>query len=98
MSFDTAISRIFSKLGTLATFTPVSGPVVSGIYVNFENQTQLQGGVDGNVMQVASTIEYILDDLGVTARNGDVFTVDGTAYTVGEMVSNDGFTAMVTVK
>lgn len=98
MSFDAAIARIFRRLGSLATFTPVTGPAVADIYVHYEQESQIQGGLDGGVVRISPTVEYLLSDLGVTARNGDKFTIGSTVYAVGEQVSNDGFTAMVTVK
>lgn len=98
MSFNTAISRIFARLGSLATYTPVSGPVVDGIYVVYEQQSEIQAQMESGVIQIAPTIEYIIDDLGLTAKSGDTFTIGSTVYTAGAQVSNDGITAMVMVK
>ena len=98
--FDIALVGIFRTpgIGSLATYTPVTGSVVLGIYVNYEQQTQLQGGLDGGVMMIAPTIEYILLDLaGVVAKQGDTFTIGSDVYTVAGQVSNDGKTAMVRV-
>jgi len=99
--FDTALTNIFQTpgIGSLATYTPVSGAAVSGIYVSYEQETQLQGGLDGGVMQIAPTIEYILLDLaGAVAKQGDTFTIGTDVYTVAAQVSNDGKTAMVKVE
>lgn len=95
--FDTAIARIFTKIGSEATFTPASGSSVSGIYVNLELDSQLQG-MEGGVVRIMPTIEYIINDLGREAAEGETFTVSGTVYTVCERVAYDGKTAMVAVK
>lgn len=96
-SFDTAMARIFEKLGSTATFTPATGSDVSGIYVNLELESAIQG-MDAGVVRVQPTIEYIISDLGREAVEGESFTVSGTVYTVCERVAYDGRTATVAVK
>ncbi|MGB5217114.1 MAG: hypothetical protein WBN66_02330 [Smithella sp.] len=99
--FDIALANIFQTpgIGSLATYTPVTGPAVPEIYVSYVQETQLQGGLDGGVIQIAPTIEYILSDLnGAIAKQGDTFTIGTDVYSVAAQVSNDGKTAMVKVE
>lgn len=102
--FDTAMTKIFRKLGSEATFTPATGSAVSGIYVNLMLDSQVQG-MDAGVVRIVPTIEYIISDLGREAVEGETFTITdensvsyNEAFAVCERVAYDGRTATVTVK
>ena len=75
-----------------ATFTPSSGPVVTGLNIRVDHDLKyLPNGFDAQTWGNSVVIEYILADVGREARTGEKFTVaDGTVYTVVDVMENDG--------
>lgn len=96
--FETAAARILKRIGSSATFTPAAGDPVSGIYVDYVQESAVQSGLDAGMVKIEPTIEYLLSDIGRRAVKGETFTIGSTIYTVCEQVSNDGVTATVTVR
>ena len=97
-SFERASARILQRIGSSATFTPATGDPIAGIYVNHVQESAVQSGIDAGMVRLETTIEYLLSDIGRRAASGETFTIGSTVYTVYEQVSNDGYTAMVTVR
>ena len=96
--FETSSAKILQKIGKPATFTPATGDPIGDIYVDYVQESAIQSGMDAGMVRLESTIEYLLSDIGRRAANGETFTIGSNTYTVCEQVSNDGYTAMVTVR
>lgn len=101
--FAEAIPNIFDAAGEDATYTPVAGdPVACKIFIDFDVNLQ-PAGMDAQVWQQGTTIEVSLsteDGIGIGLQEpnrGDVFTYDGTDYTVQAILANDGLTCKMVV-
>lgn len=80
-----------------ATFTPSVGDTV-WCRINLEIATEVQpAGLDAQVWGSQTTIEYRLDEVGKEADRGETFTVEGTVYTVKDIMENDGRFVKVSV-
>ena len=74
-----------------ATFTPSSGPVVTGFNVVVSKDLKyLPAGFDAQTWGNSVVIEYLLDQVGREARTGEKFTAGATTYTVVDVIENDG--------
>lgn len=99
--FDELAEDLFNDedLTVVADFTPSGGSPVEDIRVNLMRAVEDQpGALDAQVWGTDTTIEYLLDDIGSEANEGDVFTIDGTDYTVTRVLQNDGRFVKVGVK
>ena len=90
--FDQAGEKIrTTRFKDVATFTPGVGSPVEDVQVSLTLAIEDQPGtLDAQVWGTDATIEYYLDDVGSEADEGDVFTIDGTDYTVTRVLQNDG--------
>ena len=89
-AFDEMGEVLFDQLGVDATFTPAAGDPVS-LKILFKTELAMQPtGYETRSWQGERSIEYILGDIGREANRGEVFTVDGTDYTVQAVTANDG--------
>jgi hypothetical protein len=77
-----------------AVFTPAVGDPVP-LKVNVEQGTELQpGGLEAQAWGTATTVEYLLSDIGRETDKDEFFTMDagGAVYTVQAIEENkDGF-------
>jgi len=89
--FDAAGTAIFADLGQTATFT-AAGPTVYTCQVNVDTDVAPQpGGFTGQMYDLGTTIETLLDQVGGTEPvRGETFLVGTTTYTVVSTVNNDG--------
>jgi len=82
-----------------ATYTPSTGPAVTGVKIMIEKSALLEpGGFISSVSAQGIIIEAALDNLGKEPDRGETFTVGSTVYTVLAVQDNDGHTARVHVK
>ena len=96
--FSNVIADIFNTIGDDAIFTPAGGAPV-------DCKVDLVTEVDSQPHQFSTTawaqgktIEAILSVIGKEPDRGDIFTIDGTDYTVEAVVENDGYCVKVVVK
>lgn len=92
-----AISDGFADMGEDATFIPATGSVVvCKVLIDFNVLLQ-PSGMDAQVWERGTKIEALLADLGREPNRGEIFTVDGIAYTVQGIIENDGITVKMVV-
>jgi len=98
--FDQAAEKVRTTgFEHTATFTPGVGSPVEDVAVDLITAIEDQPGtLDAQVWGTDTTIEYLLDDIGSEADEGDVFSIDGTDYTVTRVLQNDGRFVKVAVK
>lgn len=98
---------IFETAGEDAIFTPAAGaPAACKVFINF-NVALEPDNFEGVTQQTGTVIEALLNgnvDLpdGISISRvpvrGEIFTVQGVAYTVARITANDGFTIKMAVK
>ena len=94
-SIADALTAAFNAVGQSATFTPASGDPVS-LTVNVTREVVPQG-YDATAWTSEYTVECILADLPREPDRGETFTIDGTSYTVREVMDNNGYTVKMVV-
>ena len=95
-SIADALTAAFNAVGQSATFSPATGDDVS-LKVAVSREV-VQQGFDATAWTTETTIEAILADLPHEPNRGETFVVDGTTYTVREVMENDGHTVKVVVR
>ena len=101
MDFRTAMTRAAAKFytrhGKPATWTPAAGQAVDcHVFINFDVAMQ-PSGTDAQVWERGTTVEGLLSETTTAPSRGDNITVEGTSYTVQELIENDGIKFMVQV-
>ena len=89
-TFDEIGEDLFDDLGVTATFTPAVGDAVSCKVNLVQNLEMIPGGYEAQVWAGAKQLEYVLDDIGREANEGETFTIGVTVYTVQSILENDG--------
>jgi len=102
MAIDDLIQQagavIFETLGDQAVFTPAAGDPVT-LNVHYDEQVLLQpGDLTAQVYAATQTIEYLLSDIGRQPVEGETFSIGSAAYTVVEVLANDGHFCKCAVK
>lgn len=98
--FDNMAADLFATWpeAVSATFTPKAGDTVTVTVVVEKSLKHLPDGFDAQTWGNSSTIEYILADIGREAVTGERFDVNGTIYTVVDLLENDGRFCKVIVR
>jgi len=94
---DSVAPAILDALGESAVYTPSGGAAVA-CTVDIVHNVMLQpSGIETQVWQRGTTIEALLDEIGVEPGRGDTFVVREQTYTVQAVMENDGVTVKVVV-
>ena len=95
----TALNADIAKcFNSLATFTPATGTPVSLRCELLTSVDPQPMGYDGVAWSQKTTIECLLSDLPSQPDKGETYTIDGTDYTVAEIVEDDGHFVTCEVK
>jgi hypothetical protein len=93
-----ALPGIFVAAGEEAVYTPAGGAPIDPCHIFIDFNVQLQpDGMSAQAWQQGTVIEALLSEVGSEPNRGDVFTYDGTDYTVAKVIENDGFTVKMAV-
>lgn len=99
--FDDMLDDLFGELDFVkaATYKPAVGDPVACRARFKQELVEDRSDLGTNTWRNEKTVEAILADIGQEPDSGDVFTIDGTDYTVTRgPKENDGYTVKVVVK
>lgn len=89
--FIDALRDIYnSSIGADAVYTPLAGAAVSCRVVLNRNVVLQPVSMETQVVEVGTTIEAIIIDLGKLPERGETFTIGAEIFTVQAISRNDG--------